>query len=229
MALQTSGAISISNIATEFGGLSYPPVELDDYYSADPLRITNYSPSAGQPFAGADLGMDEFYGSSVRTTRIYTRPNNDSFLRYGYARANGYFYYQAESGQSGSAFGGSTRTSSLALSGRTLACFVMNDTFYDSLTVGFSGGSSSTNGGWTGFRVYDTLGSPYKADFSSVRTVYRSQAVSFSALPGTSPTVYAYRWDHGTTVAGSNQWAFVAQMLKNNAGSTPNWVYVEFF
>ena len=224
MALQTSGAISISNIATEFGGLTYPPVELDDYFSADPLRITNYSPSAGQPFSGASLGMDEFYGSSVRTTRIYTRPNNDSFLRYGYARANGYFYYQAESGQSGAAFGGATRTSSLATSGRTLACFVMNDFYYDTLTVGFSGGSSATNGGWTGMRVYDTLGSPYKADFSSVRTVYRTDAVSFHALPGTSPTVYAYRFEY------PNQHALnVANWLKNNASSTPHWLYVEFF
>jgi hypothetical protein len=226
MALQTSGAISLFDISNEFGGYAYPPVEIDDYMGADPVNQPSYGNAVGTAVDFAD-----FYGTSIKTTRLTVRPNNDSYARYGYARANGYFYYISESGQSGTAFGASTRTSSLAAGGRTLACVVMDDMYYDYLTIGFSGGSSATQGGWTTATFYDTSGSgPFPIDMSSGVTINRSDSVNFGALPGTSPTVYGYRFGYGGAGnnAGYNAAFAVTTMIKNNATSTPYYVYVEF-
>ncbi len=225
MALQSSGAISMFDISNEFGGYTFPPVEIDDYMAADPVNQPSYGNSVGTLVDFAD-----FYGTSVKTTRLVVQPNHDSNVRYGYARTNGYFYYISESGQSGTAFGTATRTSLLATASRSLACIVMNDNFYDYLTIGFSGGSSSTNGGWTSATFYDHQSSaPYRADLNTGITIYRTDATSFSALPGTSPTVYGYRFGYtGTTNTASINAANVCARIKDNATMTPYYIYVEF-
>ena len=225
MALQSSGAISMFNISNEFGGYAYPPVEIDDYMAADPVNQPSYGNAVGTLVDFAD-----FYGTSIKTTRLAVRPNNDNYLRYGYSRSNGYFYYQSESGQSGTAFGTATRTSSLASGSRSLACIVMNDGVFDYVTIGFSGGSSSTNGGWTSATFYDHQSSPpYRADLNTGITIYRTDAVTFGALPGTSPTVYGYRFGYnGSATTAATNAANVATRIKNNATSTPYYIYVEF-
>ncbi len=226
MALQSSGAISLFDISNEFGGYAYPPVEIDDYMAADPVNQPSYGNAVGTAVDFAD-----FYGTSIKTTRLQVQPNNDSYARWGYARSNGYFYYQSESGQSGTAFGTSTRNSSLAAGSRTLACIVVDDTgYYDYLTIGFSGGSSSTNGGWTTATFYDTSGSgPFPIDMSSGITLNRTDAINFGALPGTSPTVYGYRFGYwGASNTASINAANVSQLIKDNAVMTPYWVFVEF-
>ena len=222
MALQSSGAISMFDISNEFGGYAYPPVEIDDYMAADPVNQPSYGNTVGTAVDFAD-----FYGTSIKTTRLAVRPNNDSYARYGYARANEYFFYISEAGQSGTAFGTSTRNSALASGSRTLACIVMDDLYYDQLTIGFSGGSSSTNGGWTTATFYDHQSSPpYRADLSTGITINRTDANDFRALPGTSPTVYGYRFGY----AGTNHVnaANVCARIKANAVSTPYYIYVEF-
>lgn len=223
MALPNNGAISMFDISNEFGGYAYPPVEIDDYMTADPVNQSSYGNAVGSQVDFAD-----FYGCSIRTTRITSRPNNDSYARYGYARANGYFYFMSESGQSGTAFGQSTRTSSLATGSRTLACVVMtDDTYYDEVTVGFSGGSSSTNGGFTRIDFHPVQGSgPFYPNTGTTYALYRTDA-GFSALPGTSPTVYGYRWSVASQ--GQSDVQDVATLIKNAQGSTPYWVYMEFF
>lgn len=225
MALQSSGAISMFDISNEFGGYAYPPVELDDYMGADPVNQPSYGNATGTAVDFAD-----FYGTSIKTVRLAVRPNNDSYVRYGYSRANGYFYFLAESGQSGTAFGTATRTSSLASGSRSLACVVMEDYYYDQLVIGFSGGSSSTNGGWTSATFYDHQSSaPYRADLSTGITIYRTDAYDFRALPGTSPTTYAYRFGYaGTSNSASINATNVAQRIKANATVTPYYIYVEF-
>lgn len=225
MALQSSGAISIFDISNEFGGYAYPPVEIDDYMAADPVNQPSYGNTVGTAVDFAD-----FYGTSIKTTRLAVQPNHDSYLRYGYSKTNGYFYYMAESGQSGTAFGTSTRNSSLAAGSRTLACIVMNDGYYDYLTIGFYGGSSSTNGGWTSATFYDHQSSPpYRADLSTGITIYRTDAVNFNALPNTSPTVYGYRFGYaGTNNTAATNAANVAARIKANATVTPYYIYVEF-
>lgn len=225
MALQSSGAMSLFDISNEFGGYAYPPVEIDDYMAADPVNQPSYGNAVGTAVDFAD-----FYGTSIKTTRITTRPNNDSYPRYGYSRSNGYFYYIAESGQSGTAFGASTRTSSLAAGSRTLACMVVDDMYFDYLTIGFSGGSSSTMGGWSTVTLYDSQGSgPFPPDLSSGITLNRTDAVTFGALPGTSPTVYGYRFGYnGYNDSAYTNAAAACLLMKNNAGQTPYYVYVEF-
>lgn len=229
MALQTSGSMSLYDISNEFGGYAYPPVEIDDYMTADPVNQSSYGNSVGSQVDFAD-----FYGCSIRTVRITSRPNADTYARYGYSRSNGYFFYLSESGQSGTAFGQATRTSSLATGSRTLACVVMtDDTFYDEVTVGFSGGSSSTNGGFTriDFHPVAPFGAgsgPYYPNTSTTYTLYRTDA-SFSALPGTSPTVYGYRWGVGHSNSAGSAVQSVASLIKDTAGATPYWLYMEFF
>lgn len=228
MALQTSGAMSLYDISNEFGGYAYPPVEIDDYMTADPVNQSSYGQSVGSQVDFAD-----FYGCSIRTTRITSRPNNDSYARYGYARANGYYTYFSESGQSGTAFGQTTRTSSLATGSRNLACVVMtDDTSGDEVVIGFSGGSSATNGGFTRIDFHPVAGqltgpnAGFYPNLNTTYALYRSDAW-FGSLPGTSPQVYAYRWT--SYYSGQSDWQDVATLIKNAQGSTPYWVYMEFF
>ena len=106
----------------------------------------------------------------------------------------------------------------------------MEDYYYDQLVIGFSGGSSSTNGGWTSATFYDHQSSaPYKADLSTGITIYRTDAYDFRALPGTSPTVYGYRFGfNGTTSTAAANATNIAQRIKANATVTPYYIYVEF-
>lgn len=146
------------------------------------------------------------------------------------SQSNGYFYYQSESGQSGSAFGGSTRTTSLALGSRELACMVMvDDTFYDGITIGFKGSSASSEGGWSRIEFYPMQTSaPYRPNTGQQYTLYRSDRTGFGALPGTSPTTYAYRWY--TNNQGQSDVTDIKNLIKNTAtGSSPNYFYVKFF
>ena len=69
MALQSSGAISLANIATEFGGST--PHSLSEYYGV----------ATGVPSSGT-ISFDDFYGTSsvVTVTRsssclLYTSPS----------------------------------------------------------------------------------------------------------------------------------------------------------
>jgi hypothetical protein len=54
MALQTSGAISLANVQTEFGGSN--PISITEYYGAD----------TGVPASGI-ISLDDFYGTSAYT------------------------------------------------------------------------------------------------------------------------------------------------------------------
>jgi hypothetical protein len=225
MALQASGAISLYDISNEFGGYAYPPVELDDYMAADPVNQPSYTLGPN-----VELDFSDFYGTSIKTTRLSVRPSTGNANRYGYSKTNGYFYYMPESGQSGTAFGSSTRTSSLASGSRTLSCVVMDDMYFDYVTIGFYGGQSSAQGGWTSVTFYDHQSSPpYRPDLTSGITLYRADRQAFGALPNTSPTVYGYRFGYNgantSAVANANA---VSTLIKTNAVSTPYYVYVEF-
>lgn len=76
MALQSSGAISLSDIATEFGGTT--PHSISEYYSA----------AAGLPASGA-ITFDDFYGlSSAITVTLSSNASNQNILTL--AQAQGY-------------------------------------------------------------------------------------------------------------------------------------------
>ncbi len=226
MAVKTSGDISINDVYNEFG--AQPPPSVERFIGRDPLRIPSYYGQGNRPLTK----FSNYYGASKRTTLLNPSANNDSYGRYGYARSNGYFYYLSESSQSGSSFGGITRLSSLATGSRQLACIVTNNTEANgstSVTIGFSGGSSSSNGGFTTVEFYpgsfNSVGIPSLNWTQSSNRLSRSTA-SFYTLPGTSPTVYAYRWNSSTN--GGNV-TTISNMIKNaaqNGGSSR--VFVEF-
>jgi len=82
MALQTSGAISLLDIATEFGGNQ--PHALNEYYGAD----------TGVPASGT-IALDDFYGASSISWQATTVPNAPNAVacsgnnQYAYADALG--------------------------------------------------------------------------------------------------------------------------------------------
>lgn len=214
MALQTSGAISLNNVQSEFGGSN--PIGINEYYAADPLRL----PASGT------VDLEDFYGTSVRTTRIVCSANNDSYARYGYSKSNGYFFYVSESGQSGTAFGSSTRTS--YLNAGTLACVVGEDDVYaDAVVVGFQG--SNSNSGFTSIDFYSDTGAGAPS-LSTKTTLLRSGATQYTALPGTSPTTYAWRWAYSGGAVNSGPFYDVENMIKNAANASGNSknIYLEF-
>lgn len=216
MALPSSGSLNFVGIQQEFGGSN--PIGINEYYAADPLRI----PASGT------IDLEDFYSSSVRTTKMVSSANNDSYARYGYSKTNGYFYYFSESGQSGSAFGSTTRQSSL-VSSRTLACIVgEDDTYLDSVVVGFQGSGASSNSGFTYVDFYSDTGAG-AVNLSTKVTLERSNASSFTTLPGTSPTTYAWRWGYSTLV-NAGPYGDVENMIKNAANASGNSknIYVEF-
>lgn len=64
MALQSSGAISLNDIATEFGGTT--PINISDYYRGG-SRVPNITLNNAVPMAGA-LSLSNFYGATNRVT-----------------------------------------------------------------------------------------------------------------------------------------------------------------
>ena len=221
MALQTSGNISLNDVDGEFGPYSSKSVQT--YIGMDPLRIPSYYGQGARPVTG----FDDYYGASIRTARMNPQANHDSYGRYGYSRSNGYFYYLSESSQSGSSFGSITRTSNLATGSRVLACIVTNNAEADgskSVTIGFSGGSSQYSGGWTTVKFYtgsyNSVGQP-SIYWTGMQSLARSGQTLYT-LPGTSPTVYAYRWN-GTGGSVAN----ISDMIKNAAQNSAM-IFVEF-
>ena len=225
MPMQTSGAITLAQIQTEFGGSN--PIGINEYSFADPFKITNFKYSASPH---QQIGMNEFYGSSVRTARITASANQDSWSRYGYSKTNGYFFYISESGQSGNAFGGTHRSSRLATGNRTMAHIVLiDDSYHDYVSIGFYGSDAATNGGFTRIDFYPMqTTAPYRPNVNTNYSLYRADKTSGpNSLPGTSPTVYAYMW--APSSSGNSDVQDVVNLIRNTAtGSSPNYFYVKF-
>ena len=97
MALQTSGAISLNDIQTEFGGSN--PISISEYYGA----------AAGIPSSGT-ISLDDFYGASASTTITEGSGTWNSsggkiilsYPHYGYAQQRSEVDTQAPSGTYGS-------------------------------------------------------------------------------------------------------------------------------
>lgn len=68
MALQSSGAIKLSEIQTEFGGSD--PISLSEYYqNADPDLVTENN--TGIPDTGNPISMSDFYDAVLAKTVVY--------------------------------------------------------------------------------------------------------------------------------------------------------------
>lgn len=83
MAIQSSGALAISDLKDEFGGTA--PHGMSEYYDADPW--------IGVPQSGT-LDLTDFYGGSIRTARMNTIAEErngilrDRFSQYSYLRGS---------------------------------------------------------------------------------------------------------------------------------------------
>lgn len=120
MALQSSGSISINDIATEFGGTT--PHGLSEYYGV----------ATGIPASGS-IDISDFYGASAAPSSVtlsFTTvddgagsPTSGTYVQervgYGLAGANDFFYPESVSGYS-SGFGTCTNTTSV-FSGGTVS------------------------------------------------------------------------------------------------------------
>jgi len=65
MAMQSSGAISLSDVQAEFGGNN--PISLSEYYRGGPYTTSN---NTGVPTSGA-ISLSNFYGTTSAITVIY--------------------------------------------------------------------------------------------------------------------------------------------------------------
>ena len=119
MALQTSGAISIMDIVTEFGGTI--PHGLSEYYGV----------ATGIPSSGS-IDISDFYGASAATSVTLTfsvgedaaaSPTSGTYVQrrvgYGLAGANDFYYPESVTGYS-SGFGTCTNSTSV-FSGATVS------------------------------------------------------------------------------------------------------------
>lgn len=63
MALQTSGSISIDDLFAEFGGTSFGPRSIKDYYLSSAGLVRAHYSNAGIPSSGT-ISLTDFYGAS---------------------------------------------------------------------------------------------------------------------------------------------------------------------
>jgi hypothetical protein len=74
MALQTTGAITLSEIQTGFGGVN--PIGMDEYYRGGSIVPDAGTLNPNIPTSGA-ISMSNFYGAKVLTTGSYTMNSID--------------------------------------------------------------------------------------------------------------------------------------------------------
>lgn len=228
MALQSSGSISINNVAGEFGGST--PHSISEYYGSDYYH--------GVPASGS-ISLADFYSASIRTARLTVGAvarvsggtiSSTEHARYGYAASNksNYWHFEGSSFSGGApqttGFGSATRTGSL-ISGGTflgLQCIEYNTP---------QGGTSplmavelmttrSTNGGWNNMHIKFP---------NVVVSVNRSQGTfgpQFGQYEAGSPDINGvYKWIFGNQSAGAT-YSFHSQALFSVPGSVQSAAFV---
>jgi len=200
MALQTSGAISINDIATEFGGTT--PHGLSEYYG-----VASGIPASGtidiSDFYGASAGLT---GSASTTMGVTTDNNSCTYLaedRLGFGVTNkSDFYYPENCSPYYSGYGYFNNSSNFIQSGSTVTMFQTSkmtsypDTGRILFWFGIEGGSG-TNSGWTSIQLTGNLSNSY----STTLTFNRSNAFYFTHYRLSSnnvATIYCWAWDNNS-------------------------------
>ena len=199
MALQTSGAISINDLRTEFGYLG-----ATTGLGSSLLYRDSTDPYIGTIPASGQISMDDFYGASIRTARLNARLgvayNNFSFgiynTRIGWSRLDGSQFYLFESGSQNNAMGSITRDTSLSTRARLGGIWCTN--YYLGSYAGSSfyryafniSHRSSSNSGWTTVQVKGPNGSNGS---TVVYTVNRS-SMQFKRQYGNTEQRNHYQW-----------------------------------
>lgn len=153
MTLQTSGAISLANIQTEFGGSN--PISLSEYYAGGTYVPSGTSGTYGPVPSSGAIEIKDFYGTSASldtqtvTVGTYTIK---TLTYYGYASA------------SPSAFGSISDGTFNVKSGAAITSFY-HQTSGNTITFGISG--AHTNAGWTTLNIAGTNLTRASATFSN--------------------------------------------------------------
>ena len=152
MPLQTSGAIDIQDIATEFGGST--PHGLNEYYGVD-----GYT---GVPSSG-EIALDDFYGATTRSATVTVRPDTTAGAeRHGYQALNGgdFLYPEAPNDDWYAAFGAISKANpgiSNNITGFTIANYAGVGISSNPIILVLSS-SNSADYGWNTMHVKATDG-----------------------------------------------------------------------
>lgn len=197
MTLQSSGSISLNDIATEFGGTT--PHAISEYYGV----------ATGVPSSGT-IALTDFYGTSASTPSSLTMTldsaydnNSCTYLdsdRAGYgATGTSDFYYPESCSPYYSGFGSLTNATQ-AFTGCTVSMIQMEqyDFGRDILTFGVENLANS-NSGWSSIDI-----SGYHPGFSQTLSYNftRSSAYYFThhrLLNSNNKTVRCWAWDNDNT------------------------------
>jgi hypothetical protein len=121
MALQTTGAITLAQIQTGFGGVN--PIGMNEYYRGG-VNVPNVGTlNPNIPTSGA-ISMQNFYGAKVRTTNtfdIVSGSRNDSASFKGYSEDYYYYGYHTTSNQLYRPFSNDVRPSEGSMGSNNMA------------------------------------------------------------------------------------------------------------
>jgi len=129
MALQSSGAISLGNIQTEFGG-------------SNPIGLNEYQSTVGQS-SGNNISISDFYGlsASIHSTSFVTYYNDGQYFD--------------ESGWNGSTSTMDTTITTFQSSSNVIITLLVNLAGQLTFELGVSSGSKTfTNSGWTTLNLW---------------------------------------------------------------------------
>lgn len=172
MALQSSGAISLSQIQSEWGGSN--PISLSEYYLGSlPTGRTNYGsiPSSGE------IQMSDFYGTNsavANWTSTMTVGNQAIAKIQNYGFATGFFSYGSLSDTTIDTFGN-----------RTINSFSWNST--NTLLLNISNGPNS---GWTSIKVNNVTFNRTAASYANGSWTWSNTTSNpFGATVGATRTI----------------------------------------
>lgn len=150
MTLPTSGALSLANIQTEFGGSN--PISLSEYYAGGAYVLAGTSGTYGAVPSSGAIGIRNFYGTQAALdTQTVTVGTSivKSITRYGFV----------QSSSTGSISDGTFNPKS----GATILAFY----WQNNNTVTFQLSGVYTNDGWTTVDIAGTSFSRSAATFSN--------------------------------------------------------------
>ncbi len=158
MTLQTSGAISLSQIQTEFGGAS--PIGLSEYYAGGGYVPSGTSGSNGAVPASGAIALSKFYGTSKyldqQTLTIGTTSGCD--------KSGCWTYYGFSAGGYGSVSDGTFNPAG----GAAITALVWgSDYIYPANMLQFSLNAAVANSGWSNLIIGGTTFTRASATFSS--------------------------------------------------------------
>lgn len=248
MALQTSGAISLANIQTEFGGNN--PISLSEYYGV----------ASGVPGSGT-ISLGDFYGKSAGMPdgTYYALPGtgsnvsgNSTYFAFGpYATANAGFDVRVVRESNGfsvfideaysaatTTYRNTSNTGNVTISGNTaVRIFQMTGSTIDAIKIVYSTytGYTSSSGGGSALITTNTSESPsatYNSSSNVWQTLNGTESVGrrfyASAFSGTSSGGSSSAGGNATITVYARKSGLPDKLMctfKFNLSATAEWSY----